>query len=472
MKQRLFFLGDIRFWIFLFFVIRLIGITNPPLEIAHNWRQTTVTMVARNFLETDNNILYPRVDFAGNKTGITGMEFPFLNYLIYLFSVIFGYQHWYGRLINLLISSIGIFYFFKLLKKYFEEKIAFLSTLILLSSIWFSYSRKIMPDTFSMSFVMAGIYYGMNYLDYNSLKKNYLNLLFYLLLTMLGTLSKLPAAYLLVIFLIPICSKHVLANRKIILLITSIVAIIPCVYWYFYWVPHLVEDYGFWHFFMGKSFFIGMNEIADSFSLTLQNFYEEALKYSGFIVFAWGTVQIIRKKNKILGYVFLLSFLSFLIIVLKAGNTFSHHSYYIIPFVPVMALIAGYGLSLINNHKIAIIILLAICIEGILNQQHDFRVHKKELALLNLENDLNKVSAKEDLILINSGQYPTPMYFAHRKGWIESNEQINNAEYIRTLKEEGLKYIVILKNTFGVAMPMKLPVVLETDDYCIYKLLH
>ena len=52
---------DIRFWIILFFIIRLWGITNAPLEVAHNWRQTTVTMVARNFLEIDNNIFFPRI---------------------------------------------------------------------------------------------------------------------------------------------------------------------------------------------------------------------------------------------------------------------------------------------------------------------------------------------------------------------------------------------------------------------------
>ena len=45
---------------------------DPPLEVAHNWRQTLGAMIARNFLETDNNILYPRIDITGEKTGITG----------------------------------------------------------------------------------------------------------------------------------------------------------------------------------------------------------------------------------------------------------------------------------------------------------------------------------------------------------------------------------------------------------------
>ena len=99
---------DVRFWILLFFLLRLIGITQPPLEVAHNWRQTTVTMVSRNFYETDARIWLPKVDMAGEKSGITGMEFPLFNYLIYLMSLLFGYTHWYGRLINLVISSAGI----------------------------------------------------------------------------------------------------------------------------------------------------------------------------------------------------------------------------------------------------------------------------------------------------------------------------------------------------------------------------
>ena len=134
-------IGDIRLWIVLFFIVRLYAITDPPLEVAHNWRQTTVTMAARNFYEADNHILYPRIDIAGEKWGITGMEFPVLNYLIYLVSLVFGYAHWYGRLINLVISSFGIFYFYKLAYKYFGYKIAFNAAFLLIFSVWFNYSR-------------------------------------------------------------------------------------------------------------------------------------------------------------------------------------------------------------------------------------------------------------------------------------------------------------------------------------------
>ncbi|MBK7182117.1 MAG: hypothetical protein IPH89_03890 [Bacteroidetes bacterium] len=78
-------ISDIRFWILLFFVLRLYGITQAPIEIAHNWRQTFTNLVARSFLEVDANILYPKAPIYGNNTGVVGTEFPLLNYFIFWF---------------------------------------------------------------------------------------------------------------------------------------------------------------------------------------------------------------------------------------------------------------------------------------------------------------------------------------------------------------------------------------------------
>jgi 4-amino-4-deoxy-L-arabinose transferase-like glycosyltransferase len=462
-------LMDIRFCIVIFFVVRLIGITNAPLEVSHNWRQTTVNMVSRNFLEIDNNIFFPRIDIAGEKSGITGMEFPLLNYICYIISKIFGYQHWYGRLVNLIVSSFGLWFFYKLIIKYFTKQVAFYSTIILTVSIWFQFSRKIMPDTFAMSMIIACIYFGTNYLE--NKKKDRINLFFYFLLLLFGLLAKLPSGYLLIVFCFFYLNKQIAIKRKFIFSVTSVLGILPTIIWYFYWVPHLVHTYGFWHFFMGKSIEQGFNEILLNINQTLSRFYDTALKFIGFIVFIYGLViSIVNRESKIY-FLFILTLLTFLIIIFKAGFTFPHHSYYIIPFVPVMALIAGFGLTSIKYSKISMIILIAISIEGIANQQHDFRIKDNDKQILNLEIDLLKVSQKEDLIIINSGSYPTPMYFAHRKGWVNSNEEILNESYINELKKKGLKFIVILKRSFGTEILLnQYSKVLENEDYCIYKL--
>lgn len=464
-------ISDIRFWIIIFFIIRLIGITNPPLEVGHNWRQTTVTMVSRNFLEIESNIFFPRIDIAGEKTGITGMEFPLLNYLIYILSKLFGYQHWYGRLINLVISSFGLWFFYKLLKKYFSEQVSFYSTIILTASIWFQFSRKIMPDTFAMSMIIACIYYGSNYLENKLHNNDFIYLVSYFSLLILGVLSKLPTGYLLVLFAIFYFNKKISTRRKLIFAIVSFLGTLPVIIWYFYWVPHLVEKYGFWHFFMGKNFVQGFNEIIQNMNQTLGRFYETALKFIGFAAFMYGlAISIIKKEWKIYT-LFIIASLSFSTIIFKAGFTFPHHNYYIIPFVPVMALIAGYGLTTIKYSSISLIILIAISIEGIANQQHDFRIKEKDKRILNLEKDLDKVSKQSDLIIINSGSYPTPMYFSHRKGWINTNEKIKDENYIEELKNKGLKFIVILKRSFGIEIKLhEYKKVLENEDYCIYEL--
>ncbi len=184
------YLGRIEFWIVVFFLIRLIGITNPPLEVGHNWRQTTGLMVARNFLEVDPNILYPRVDDNNGQTGIIGMEFPTMNYLYFLVAKIFGYTHWYGRLINLIVSSLGLFFFYKIICNIgIKERIAFFATIFLSASIWFAFSRKMMPDTYCISLMFIGLYYGLRYLKEGKLYQ----ILLYIIIASLAVLSKIPA---------------------------------------------------------------------------------------------------------------------------------------------------------------------------------------------------------------------------------------------------------------------------------------
>lgn len=464
-----FLLYDIRFWIIVFFLVRLIGITNPPLEVGHNWRQTTVTMVARNFLEVDNNIFYPRIDIAGEKTGITGMEFPIFNYIIYLISEVFGYQHWYGRLINLIISSLGLYFFYKLVIKYFEKKIAFYATIILTVSIWFQFSRKIMPDTFATSLMIASIYFAANYFE--NKKKEYFNLFLYFILFVLGVLSKLPIGYIMIVFILYLFNHNIAIRKKILFGTISIIGLIPIFFWYFYWVPHLVEKYDFSHFFMGKSIIIGFNEIILNLDITSKRFYDNAIKYTGFVVFCIGLIFSIIKKEKKIYIIFIVSFFSFLVIVFKSGFTFYHHNYYIIPFVPVMALVAGYGLAKLNFYKISWIILIVIVVEGVATQQHDFIVKEKEFKIINLEKDLDKIATRNDLILINSGGYPAPMYFSHRKGWILSNEEILIQKNVDDLILKGLKYIVILKRTFGTEIILnQYTQYINNQDYCIYKI--
>ena len=176
------------------------------------------------------------------------------------------------------------------------------------------------------------------------------------------------------------------------------------------------------------------------------------------------------KKNKLILIVFTLSFAAFLIIIFKSGFTFYHHSYYIIPFAPVMSLLAAFAIQQIRNQKIALILMALFALESVLNKFHDFYVKDNNIAITRLEEELDKLGNRNDLILINSGNVPTPMYFAHRKGWVDFNESITNQAYILALKKKGLRFIVILKKVFGTELQLPCESVFENADFRIYKI--
>jgi 4-amino-4-deoxy-L-arabinose transferase-like glycosyltransferase len=454
---------DIRFWILFFLVIRLYGITNPPLEISHNWRQATGIMVARNFYETDANIFYPRVDDNEGKTGIVGMEFPVMNYLMYLISMLFGFENWYGRLINLIVSSVGVFYFYKITRNYFSEEHAFYSAMLLLISIWFSFSRKTMPDTFSISLFIIAVYYGLNYL----FSGKWLPLLLFIIFGLTGCLSKIPSVYLFSIFIIPLTDQKILLRNKIVFAVVSVFILSTVYRWYFIWCKQLSETYGIWYN-TGKSFSEGAGDITQNVFPALKRFYFDALSYTGFTAFIAGLLLVFIKKNLKMIFVFSITFAAFILYILKSGFFFYHHNYYIIPFVPVMCLMAGYALVQIKTIRFRQIALFIIIVEGIANQQHDFTIKDSEKYKLTLEKIADELSNRSDEIVINGGGNPQQLFFAHRKGWTVSNEKLTDQNFINALKEKGCKYIFINKNDFK--NKLNYPGVFEDDYFAVYKL--
>jgi len=462
-KQIKLILTDIRIWILFFFILRLIGITNAPLETGHNWRQSLTNMIARNFLEGNANVLYPQIDMAGNQTGIIGSEFPFFNYLIYITSLVFGYSHWYGRLINLIVSSFGIYFFHQFVKKNCNKEIAFYASIVLLSSIWFAFSRKIMPDTFSVSLVIIGLYWCYKYLITGS----FLKLFLFFLFATLGMLCKIPALSLIAVIPILIFVKEIPVYRRLIVLTLTTISLAIVSLWYFYWVPYLLETYHYQLYFP-KGLIEGFNEIRPLSPEFFEKFYfSSLLSYIAFVFFLAGLFFIYKSRNLYLKIGILVITITFFIFILKTGSVFPQHNYYIIPFTPVMSLIVGYGLSKFPS-KYVYIPLILISLEGIANQQHDFFIKNSERYKPSLENIVDKNISKSALIVINGGQSPQEIYFSHRKGWTIDNKMINK-EDLNHLKELGASYLIINKKSYTTTIKYY-PIIYLSTNYDIYKL--
>lgn len=429
---------DIRFWIVFFFILRLIGITNAPLEVGHNWRQSLTNMIARNFLENGANILYPTIDMAGDKSGIIGSEFPFFNYLIYIYSYIFDQTHWAGRLINLIVSSTGLYFFYKLVKNLLNKQTAFHATIILTVSIWFAFSRKIMPDTFSVSLVIIGLYYAYNYIKHGA----WSNLTMFFVFSTLGILCKIPALSLFCVVSIIIFIKEVDSRRKLALFLTGAFSFLIVCVWYFYWVPYLLDTYHYQLYFP-KGIAEGIQEIIPLIPELLEKFYFSSLRsYIALICFVIGIVLLIKSKQRLLISGIAIITTVFILFIIKTGAVFPLHSYYIIPFTPVMALLTGYAITRIPM-KLQYVLLGLIAIEAIGNQQHDFFIKESQLYKLDLEKITENIIPAEDLIVINGGMSPQDIYFSHRKGWTIDNKNIVNPQVVDSLANLGAKYLII-----------------------------
>jgi len=445
-----------------FFLLRLVGIRNAPLETWHSWRQTLTNMMARNLSEGPFSLLYPVVDMGGERTGIIGSEFPFFQSLIAGCNLLFGEAHWYGRLINLIVSSVAVYLFFRLCKRWWNERTAWYAAVILLTSLWFAFSRKSMPDTFSVSLVIIGIYWFQHYIDS---RKWWTIILGFAFIT-IGGLCKIPAVFLFGL-IVPLWMARTI-RFKLKLQITAAVSLasIIILWWYFIWVPYLVTTYGFQLYFP-KGLAEGWSEIRPHIGDFAMQFYFGALRsYTVLFPFLLGIIWIGYRSNRLALAGFSTLAAIFLFFSIKTGAVFPTHNYYVLPFVPVMAVIAALGLQRLEP-RFAFPLLVLIGLEGIINQQHDFFIKNEVRYKLTLEEQVDKLVPKGEKIVIATGPDPQWMYFYHRKGWSLEPAEITDADRMKTVRSQGGHYIVIDKRVEDLRLNYRK--IGETKDLAVYE---
>lgn len=269
--------------------MHLIGIWNPPIEAAHSWRQATGLMVARNYFEGNTSFWYPMVDETSGGTGIIGMEFPLLYYIQGKLGVLFGFHAGIGRLLNVLISTLGLVYFYALLRRFATEKTAFYSTLLLMVSCFFMYSRKVMPDTEALAVYLIGIYYFFEALRFGRWKDVVLSFMM-LSLGLLLKISVLP----LLAFVVFAYVKTSNEPKKPWVFLIPFLSLIPACIWYFIWNPYLAEHFGSWYN-LGGGLVHGGRAFLESPFLLLQQFvFHPFVSYLAFALCLYGIIRIVK----------------------------------------------------------------------------------------------------------------------------------------------------------------------------------
>ncbi len=448
------------------FIIRLPSITHPPLETTHAWRQAFTNMVTRNLLEVDLDLLRPRSSITGRDPGVISSEFPAYNLLIAGMHVAFGADHWYGRAINLVITTISVWCFFLLVRRYFGDKAALGAAIALVVSSYFLYGRKVMPDAFSVGIVLIGSYLFDRGLRRGSL----INLLIAGLLAALGGLCKIPVMVLLATWPLIVWSQR--GARPLVIAfaaLAALIAVAPVAWWYFIWQPALLAQYGnaLYH---PVGVVEGLGQLWEYRWDTLERFaFSAMLGYIPFVIALAAFVVCKGEVRRQLLWIVVSTGPPFLYFMARTGSVFSLHGYYVLPFVPVLALCVGVALSRLRDRRLWVGAMLLLTVEGLGLRWSDMHPENKREYLLHAEELADRHAPPGEAIATTGGRDPMTMYFLHRHGWSLSNEELLSPPVIDSLGGMGLKVIFVDRQQ--LAEGLDLPILHADEHWVVYRVM-
>lgn len=458
-------LKDARFWILILFLIRLENIDLPPLDV-HAYRQTHTLGVARNFLEQDANIFRPRTIVCDSREGYHPSEFPVYNYCVYLLWAMFGEQHWCFRLLSLLTASFGLWAFYRICTRWLSKEGALVAMVLFGSSIAFIYGRKGMPDVFAVSLVLIGANWGWNFLESG---KNWQAVLFAWFVS-LGILSKIPAAGALSLLAVPFFDKQISIKRKVVLTAAGLIALVPVYCWYFVWLIEVEKETAH-GFFFRLPFNESMRRIfIDRLSDTWHRFNPIAFQspFTFWFCLAGLLLAILDRKWKLLTGFGLFS-LIFLYFMRQVGDVFSGHEYYVIPYIPAMAMMGGYCMQTIfPNQWVLLLVMTGLAAYSISNQKHDFFIEYKNQKFLNLKTIADQYIPPKTRVLTNGMDgSAVSLYMAHRQGW-QTPDRMRDSAWLSGESTVGLHYAIIERSVWKDTVLY--PMIYEDNEFRIYKI--
>lgn len=446
-------------------IFHIYGIDFPLID-RHSWRQSITLTIAQNFARHGYHFAKPLYDICGNVSPeVFASEFPLYNNLIAFFYNNFGWKLGFARGINLIVTHIGFYYFYLLVSRIINKQAAFYALLFSISSVIIVFARKVMPDTFSLSLAIMGVYYLYRYLD----KKKYTYLLLGFLLASLGVLCKLPSVMIFLFLIFPLLDGALFSRHKINLIIFSSLSIVPGLVWYFIWLPHIETHYTCMPLMYPVSLSDGLLNYFTSFDEIFMRFVKAFFWLGPLLLYLMGVIQSIRNKENNFIIFFLLNFIIFVAFIAKTGTVFQAHDYYVIPVIPMMSLFIGYLFSTtyFNKRMFILIALLYMTypLSKMYEEMHD--THKTHYVRISTILDDLGVDARAKIIV--NGQSFNPMLMSHtgRHGWNVNNEDLTQYGWISDYMDDGMEYIVVDRHAYQPLL--KHNVVYQDDDFVVYK---
>lgn len=324
--------------------------------------------VARNFYEEGMNILEPRVDSRNTTNGITGMQFPSYEWLVAGSYHLFGFHEVLPRLINWLIYMAGVVAFYHLVREISGQ--AWLGAVGAWCLAWspefYYHGANALPDILALTSSIAGLLWFVRWRDNRQAGW----LILSLAAVTVGGLTKLQ--YLVVGFPIAVFVVRDLLQRRysgpelLQLLAYAVVAVGVSLSWYAYALALMARS-GLTNFGLelrpAADMATGLKIIRRNL---LSDLPELLLGYGTLVLLALGLWRFLRHapiRHKWFGPGLAWG-LSLLAYYLTELFQMQGHTYYMLPLLPMLLLLAVWGGAWLQRlPKVAPLLLVLLLIQ-------------------------------------------------------------------------------------------------------------
>ena len=360
------------YWILLvIFIISIIMhwfIFKTELQGVHVWRQSETTINIQNFYRYDNNIFNPRVNtFNDGPNNIQRMEFPIMQWVIANVERVFGEHIWVVRICVFIIGLFSILGMFRLSQQLFK------STLVALVVAWafsfapifYYYIVNPMPDNLALCAIIWCLYYFFRHIE----DRNTKDLVFSAFFLSLSGLAKLPFLMygsLIGTYFLWVLFQNWEQNIRYFVRGVAIYSLflLPALAWYVWVMPTWHEN--------GVLTGIFAHPISKQKALDILEYHWKImlpkllLNYATVPLFWIGMASIFLtkayKKPKFMYFAIGgLTVLAYFLLELNMIDII--HDYYMLPFLPFLFVLVGYGVVQLLKMKqigIGIIAVLAL----------------------------------------------------------------------------------------------------------------
>lgn len=436
-----------------------------PMSI-HQWAQCDRASVARNYAQDGMNFFKPHTHFLSNTNGITGLEFPLMNYMAAICYKLFGFNEFWYRALSLLFLSIGLFFTFRIAELFLKQTLlaALITLSWYLSPILCYYSPNFLSDAASLGFIMSAWYFYFRYCEQHVKKFLLLFFFFAALASLIKVSSVMSIVVIVIITLTDYFSNKIILLQKLVqdpnvkrngILIYSLLVFLLVIAWYGYaaTLSNKMTD---------KIFLVGTNAPQswsdvpwvwnDVKKLFLPYYYHWIM----YLVYAFSLFVLFfrfKKMHPLLRLITCGLGAGLICFVYLFFNQFRQHDYYIIallPFFFFLLITAVQYLQTTVKHQTKFNFLLSvfflfICCISIWwsNLYLQDKYADDHFPYNNIENYMESFGVKptDKVITLYDNSFNIQLYFMNRKGWrIEKGKIEKRLEgYIN----QGAKFIIV-----------------------------